>query len=340
MVLNHRLFFYLLLIPVLFSCGEKAHRREIPTAEKPVQITLRRLEKDLKRISHASDTAILAEIRKKYPVFFEIYNTSVLNIGPSKSPMYLFRLLDFLQDKNIAAVFASCDSVYPSPVMEVLGKQFSDAFTRYHTIFPQKPVPVVNTFVSGFNYGIIASDSTLALGLDMFLGSNSRYYRLLNYPAYKVRQMNPANLPVFALLAWLDHEWFDGFDPQNFIDEMVHKGKLQYFAEHLLPETADSTLFGISAKQLDWCRAHENEVWLSWIDKKMMFNSQASEFMRNFAEGPFTPGFPRESPAGLGTYMGYRLVCTYMKNHPEVQLSELMKIPAQKVFRDAKFLPS
>jgi hypothetical protein len=62
--------------------------------------------------------------------------------------------------------------------------------------------------------------------------------------------------------------------------------------------------------------------------------------MRNFAEGPFTPGFPRESPPNLGSFMGYQIVCTYMKKHAQTSLPGLMKMNPGQIFKAAGYKPS
>ncbi len=340
MALYRRMAFCFITVIGFLSCEQKPHLREAPPAKKKILIHLLRLDKDLQRVMSVRDTAQLESIRRKYPVMFEIYNASILNIGNSHSPMYIYRLLDFLHDKNIASVFAGCDSVFNEAQITSLEQELSSSFSRYHSYFPEKPIPSITTFVSGFNYGIVSSDSSLGIGLDMFLGKNNRFYRYLDYPRYKTNQMNPENIPVYTMMAWLEHEFFENFEPANFIDEMMHQGRLYYLAEHMLPELADSVLFSYIGSQLAWCTEHQKEVWLTWIEKKMLFNSNRPEFMRNFAEGPFTPGFPREAPPNLGSYMGYQIVCTYMKKHDQTSLSVLMQMNPDKLFKAAGYKPS
>lgn len=340
MALYLRTAFCICLVILCLSCEQKNHFREAPSSKKKIDIHLSRLDKDLQLMISVTDSSKLESIRRKYPVIFEIYNTSILNIGSSHSPMYIYRLLDFLHDKNISAVFACSDSVFNKSQMASLEHHLSASFSLYHAYFPDKPIPSITTFVSGFNYGIVSSDSSLGIGLDMFLGKNNRFYRYLEYPKYKTNQMNPENIPVYAMMAWLEHEFFEDFEPANFIDEMMHQGRLYYLAEHMLPEVSDSVLFSFTGSQMAWCTEHQKEVWLTWIEKKMLFNSNRPEFMRNFAEGPFTPGFPREAPPNLGSYMGYQIVCTYMKKHDQTSLSVLMQMNPDKLFKAAGYKPS
>ena len=54
-------------------------------------------------------------------------------------------------------------------------------FKHYLYYFPDKPVPKIATYISGFNYAIITTDSILGIGLDMYLGSNSNFYKIWSY---------------------------------------------------------------------------------------------------------------------------------------------------------------
>jgi hypothetical protein len=41
-------------------------------------------------------------------------------------------------------------------------------------------------------------------------------------------------------------------------------------------------------------------------------------------DGPFTASFTEESPARTGVWLGWQVVRSYMKQHPEVKLTDLM----------------
>jgi hypothetical protein len=98
MALYLRTAFCFITVMLCFSCEQKSHIRESPPTEKNIDIHLLRLEKDLHTVMSISDSSKVLSIKEKYPVIFEIYNSSILNIGSSQSPMYLYRLLDFLHD--------------------------------------------------------------------------------------------------------------------------------------------------------------------------------------------------------------------------------------------------
>ena len=50
---------------------------------------------------------------------------------------------------------------------------------EFLSIFPNLEIPKITAFFSGFNYGVITFDNYIAIGLENFLGANSKYYSLL-----------------------------------------------------------------------------------------------------------------------------------------------------------------
>ena len=51
--------------------------------------------------------------------------------------------------------------------------------------FPNRTIPEIVTIISGFTYKIAATEKTLAIGLDMYLGANYPYYASVQFPAYR-----------------------------------------------------------------------------------------------------------------------------------------------------------
>jgi len=42
-------------------------------------------------------------------------------------------------------------------------------------------------------------------------------------------------------------------------------------------------------------------------------------------DGPFTAPFTEDSPARTGAWLGWQIVRSYMKKHPDVKLPELLR---------------
>lgn len=308
------------------SCKEdKKKLREFEKPKREVSITFKNFHKDLLKLKNTQDTNKIDYFRKEYGKFFELFNVRIINIGPSRSPLYLNRIDGFLKDKDINYLDKSIDSVYSPEKMEELKSELSQGFTNYSAIFPKKLVPKVAFIISGFNYAVVASDSVLGLSLDMFLGRNFNYYTLLNYPLYKKRLMTPQQVSSQALFSWVKTEFEPAEPPIDLLGEMVEAGKVIYLMNHLLPNAEDSLLLGYSSTQMNWCKQHEFEIWSTFVDKKMLFSTNNSNNQKYVNDAPFSPGFSEESPGKIGYFVGHKIVASYMEANPKVSLRELME---------------
>lgn len=326
---NTAIIYFLLGILMVNSCSNcndsKKPIREIKVAKsETVKVEVVDFYKDLLEVSSRQDSMGFSMMRKKYGAFFEQFNTGVLNIGSSRSPIYLERLQSFTGDKDIRYLYKCVDSVFTAKDRANLQASFDESFTLYKAVFKNHSLPKIAYQISGFNYAMVCSDSILGIGLDFYLGKNFKYYGYLQYPEYKKRVMQKEYILPHALYAWFKTEFDTTDGASNLLGEMVNEGKILYFIQNLKPEMQDTILFGYTQKQLEWCIYNEFNIWRTLVDKKMLFSTNAIENQKMISEGPFTTGFPRESPGRLGWFMGYRIVESYMKNNPDVSLEQLM----------------
>lgn len=316
-----------LIFFLLFSCSEevKEGKRIVPEEKKPgLSLKIERFDLDLLGYKKVPEAATLSELRKKYPLFFDLFTRNVINIGDSSNPQLGTLLRDFVQDPEINRIYEEVQKNVGG--LEEAEKSLSDAFGRYQYFFPEKKIPRLVSVVSGFNYQNIASENFLAIGLEFYLGREHRYYPMLQYPEYKTKLLSKEYLACDAVKSWIITEFEDNADKKNLLSQMIFQGKILYLMDQLMPEAADSIKWSFSEKNLQWMEEQESMIWKFWIDKKLLFNNKAIETMKYINEGPFTPGMPREAPARVAVWTGLQIVESYMKKHPEIGPAQLMKI--------------
>ena len=69
--------------------------------------------------------------------------------------------------------------------MNLIEEQLTNVFRHYKYYYPNSRLPKVIGMMSGFNYAIAIADTTFNIGLEMYLGSKSPFYEMLQYPSYK-----------------------------------------------------------------------------------------------------------------------------------------------------------
>jgi hypothetical protein len=269
--------------------------------------------------------------------FYKNYVEQMINAGPVEDSLAIMGINAFINDADIKLVKSKVAEKYQN--IDWLNAGFSDAFKHYKHYFPERKTPTVTTYISGFNYALSTTEETLGIGLDMYLGKESEYYAMLGYPQYRTNLMNKDYIVSDGLKGWVSSEFeFDPIDA-DLLTQIVHYGKIQYVLDALLPNTPDSIKIGFSTQQLDWCKYNETNVWAHFIDQKLLFSNNAREIMKYINEGPFSPGFHKDSPARIGVWIGWKIVHAYMEKQSSVDLNKLMETDAKTILKESKYKP-
>jgi hypothetical protein len=332
-----RFFCVFLLALGLPSCSND--NGKIDVSDSKVVIKIDRFEMDFFRLKTGDIRAQTTALLKKYPEFFELYNSRIINIGKSDDPSYEVNLKSFLNNKDINEVYNDIAKKFPGMGKYEIG--LTDAFKRYHYFFPEKKIPQVLTFFGGFNYSVVAAERSLGIGLEYYLGEDYKPYTFLQKPKYMIQRFKPEYIVSDAVKGWITTEFVQDESKGELIHKMIHQGKLMYLTDVLLADTPDTIKLGYTARQLKWIELSELSVWSYMIDKKLIYTTEYEHISKFFNEGPFTSGLPQESPPRLGVWLGWQIVKKYMKENPTVTLPQLMaEKDSQKILNKSKYRPS
>lgn len=341
---------YLYLFSLLFflyscnSCNEQKKNAPVikvdeeKAEEIKIDLKVKRLETSLLETSPEEIAAKIPSIKKEYGSFFTVFSRNLINIGPPENTAFPGYLKDFISDKYIREIYGEVKKKYPDFAPYKTG--FENAFKYYKALFPSRSIPELVTFISGFNYAVVTTDSVLGIGLDMFLGQDCKYYSLLGMPQYKIHTMGPDMMVADGMRSWISTEFEQKLPKEDLLSLMIEEGKYMFVMDNVLPEAADSIKIGFSAQQLEWCERSEGSVWKYIVDQKLLFSSNYKENIKFLKEAPFTTGLPRESPGRIGVWVGWQIVKNYMKNNPDVTIEELMKdTDSQKILNKSRYKP-
>ena len=328
------LYCYIIFCFLIFLASCKSERGDADVSDIDLELKADRFENDL-----AVHTNNIQFLRNKYGSFLDLYAYQILTLGTTDTVLLKTRLGDFIGDPDITNIYADVKAMYAD--FSPIDNQLTEAFRHYAFYFSGKIIPRLVTYLSGFNYAIVCADSTLAIGLDMYLGSDSKYYPSLQIPEYKIRKMRKEYITADAMRGWAQSEWEQDPAQTDLLSQVIYQGKIQYFLRMMLPQESDSIQFGYTGKQLEWCAASEKSIWAFWIEHQLLFSTEASQIAKYVNDGPTTNGFPKDSPGNIGAWVGYRIVNAYMEKQPSVSLSQLMADnDSKKIFRDSHYKPA
>lgn len=293
----------------------------------------------------AVDTSLLTEevraFTGRHPEFGNMYFQRVLGISVADSAG-LAPLKAMLADRYVLQVHRDADSVYTD--IGSLEQGLTQAFKRFKYYFPGAGVPDVYTYpasISGFAPLVWNADSTLAIGLDCFLGADYHFYETTDYPAYITRRFTPQHLVPMALKGFAEYHFPPVEDEGvTFLSRIVQEGKVLYLLDLLLPGTPDSVKIGYSAQSMGWAREYEEDIWAYFIEEELLYSVDLFHYRKYVDEAPFTSDLGEQSAPRIGQFAGWQIVRRYMEENPAVTPAGLMaEKDAQKILRMSGYKP-
>lgn len=318
--------------------------KKVDVSNIPVEVKIERFDHDFDAMRTQPMRHESLELITKYRTFYQDYIERVMALGSVRDTAYFTQLRQVFAGKAYFDLKHDVDSIYPN--LDKQNAELTDAFKHIKYYFPQKQLPKVYAYFSGFQAQNAIGDGYVGIGLDMFLGENSRFYPALIevFPHYVSRRFTPANIAPRVVEGMAREDMFPENEKQEtMLAKMVYNGKVLYFMDQILPETPDTLKIGYTNAQLKWCSDFKKQIWGYFLEENLLYETDAQKMQKYFGEAPFTPGLgeKNESAPKLAVWTGWQIVRQYMDKHPEVTLAQLMSDQdAQKILNESKYRPT
>jgi gliding motility-associated lipoprotein GldB len=326
---------------LMMACHQE---NKIDTSNIKVNIKIERFDQDLSQLNQNNLKEKLPQLKKKYGNFYNDYFQKILNVGPTDNDKYINTVAQIIGGKPFQDLQQETNQVYPN--MDNIKPELTEAFKRIKYYYPDWKEPKLVTYISGFQVQTPIGSGYVGIGLDMFLGKDSKFYPALveTVPRYISRRFTPENITPRVVEVITREDLFPELDnDKTLLAKMVYNGKLLYFMKEIQPEVADSIIIGYSEKQMKWANDYESDSYAYFLDQDLLYETDYFKIQKYISEAPFTPGFGdnNESAPKLGLFIGWQIVKNYMNENPKVSLKELMlEKDAQKILKGAKYRPS
>jgi hypothetical protein len=337
----------------ILAGGCKNSDENIPDVSNiKVSLQTSRFDKDLYAIDTNHIAEGLQQLAAKYPDFLNYYLDTVMAYGihgnySDTTQGVRDGLKVFLTYKDFKGLEDTIQKYYPDS--KETDKMLTEGFRFMKYYFPDFHEPRIMYVNMGLsNWASFPIDNTtLCIGLDMFLGDQFPYYKSIGVQDYMAPHIRRSYMPVsvFATIYKTMHPFVD--NERTLLDLMIQRGKEQYFLHKILPRIPDSVLFAFTQLQLDWCNKNESVIYNFFIHQKLLYNKDANSIIPYVKDGPFAKDLEPASnpvkvtPGNIGTWAGYRIVCAYMNGHPKVTLAELLSQDTDpaKFLEEARYKP-
>jgi hypothetical protein len=127
-----------------------------------------------------------AYLQRKYGIFYNDFIGLILqDRGIKTTDTAYFKLLrQVFANQAYNDLKHDVDSVYKDG-MDKQDEELTDAFRHIKYYFPKKQLPKVYAYYSGFEAQTVIGNGYFGIGLDLFLGANSRFYPALTRITYR-----------------------------------------------------------------------------------------------------------------------------------------------------------
>ena len=326
--------FLLSISMVYISC--EMDSKELPLTDLTVNI------QRLDRFVFDNSASVISST---YPSFSDIYFKNILNIKDDTDSLSNLQLEQFKSDDFILELKHKTDSIFEN--VDLLEKQLAVSLDLFQQQTGESTTPQIYSFIGGLSYQSFLFDDNgndgIGIGLDMFLGDGFRYEQLSGqnpaFSQYISRTFNKDHITKKVMETILDDRLGQA-KGNRMLDYMIHNGKKSYLLEQFIPFVHDSIIMEYTANQLRWCDQNQSQIWSHFLREDLFYETDFRKINKLINASPQSPGMPDEAPGKTANFIGWKIVSTFMRRHPEVSISELMSLTNyQELLDKSKYKP-
>ena len=306
-------------------------------AEK-LDLKVNRFEQSLFAINKDNIEDVSVELEENFGTFNEVFSSQIMQSTNVTDEQYLQDLLAFTKHKDMREAYDSVALLFTD--FTAFEQELEFAFWQFSDYFPSYPIPEITTFFGGFNYGVVTYDDNIAIGLENFLGENSKYYQLLGNPEYLRFQKQKKFITSNVIEVWLNEHFQQYLVGRDLLSQLIYKGKIMYCIDKMLPELLIEDKFRFTNEQMNWVVENEASIWQYIVHEDLLFSKDEQQFRTFVDYAPFAKGMPPQAPGRVAYYIGYKMVNEYMDNN-EIDAEELMYLTdSRKFLQQSKYKPT
>ena len=313
---------------VLFiSCeGEPEDPLDVDVSGVEVEMTYFHFAEQLAATDSANVKNLHVQLLNEYPGFYEEYTRSIVRLGNFKDPMMPANLAFFLKDPITQGGLDQINKVHTD--LSGLESELELAFKHLKHYYADATIPTIIFSYNSFNFGAYPTDEELILGLEMYLGYENEMVQDIPtnaIPDFMKRKMDPDYILIDAMRSWFEFHYLPENESEEILAKMIYHGKLLYAMDALMPDLSDHRKMRYSKAEWSWAEKNECNIWKELVDREYLRSKDDLLATKLLRDGPYTPGFPQESPSRLGQWIGWQIVAAYMRENPDLELPDLIK---------------
>ena len=215
-------------------------------------------------------------------------------------------------------------------------KKLKTIFNKARDLKAFKYPKIVSLINKGnFDDRIIYADSLLFISLNFYFGSD--YYDLPSYISSRMDKSYILNDIAYKI----SEKFVNKMEDRTLLSNMITHGKILYINKLINPSEEEWIIFNTTKEKLVWAIENEFEIWSYFVENELFFDTSIdlrSRFMLLSPYSKFNLDIDKMSPGGIGRWLGYKIVNSYM-NNTKITINELLNTNHYSIFKDSKYKP-
>ena len=216
-------------------------------------------------------------------------------------------------------------------------KKLKTIFNKAKSLEAFKYPTIVSLINKGnFEDRVIYADSLLFVSLNFYFGSN--YYN--NLPNYISEKMKIRHIPN-DIAYKISEKFVNNLEDRTLLSNMITHGKILYINKLINTSEEDWIVFNTTKEKLVWAIENEFEIWSYFVEKELFYDTDLdlrSRFMSPAPYSKFNLDIDKKSPGGIGRWLGFKIVNSYMNNN-QITVNQLLDIDHYTIFKNSKYKP-
>ena len=163
---------YLFFLIALFisACNNK---KEVDISNIQLEVHVERFDQELGKLNSQNLSKEAPRLAKKYGAFYYDFMDGMLGAGNAHDTSYYTNLRTILATPDYKALREEVSAKYPD--LNKTEEELEDAFKHIKYYYPNQKLPRLISFLSGFSVQTPIGNDYIGIGLDMFLGADSKF---------------------------------------------------------------------------------------------------------------------------------------------------------------------
>lgn len=302
------------------------------------RIEIARYDKVLNEYVEFNSFSALQKMNSEYLLATKYLIEDVLRLGQVNDDKITEKLRTFYSDTTLRKLTVDALAKYND--MSWLEKGFTKGFRKLKKEIPSIKIPHIYSQLSALNESVVVGDSILGFSIDKYMGEDYPLYKRFFYD-YQRRSMKPERILPDCFVFYLMSEYpLPEADRGYLVDRMLHAGKIHYIVSQILKYKSFGGELDYTKEEESWCEYNRKKIWAYMIQNGQLYSTDPMTLRKYLKPAPNTAFFGDQSPMMVGVWMGMEIVDSYMKNHKEMTLDDLLKMnDYTKMLAEARFNP-